>query len=1025
MNSKKYEIYEIENYKGKRNKKICDSLPNICNILTTQNKGYHLNYYNNEIVILFGDIDNIPDEKIFKKILKALSSFFSILKQDICYTLSIKENSIFSYHWSFNGLCATIEQLGIYMTIFNNEYPEFNKYIDMSIYNNNRLFRLPFQTNSNKSISHIIKVGCMEDFIISYIPIGCELMEILKPVVKNKVINTEDDNNKGKEFSKEYIELFNNLNLNKIDTRDKWVKLGALIYSIYDNDGFNLFLDLSKKIQNFKNIEDVKTTYNSFKYKSYSINTLYYKVKQDNPQEFDKIIKKINGNKILSEVLLNNTIEINKRYLLDIGENLNSDSILIRNLNEFINNSDIKSFNLKSPYDTGKTQLLKLIVPIFKRILWISYRVSLTNDIKGNFKNLGFKSYQDGEYNADKLIIQLESVIKLDKNNDGFIDEFNKIVPQYDLIIIDEVESVLNQFDSPTFKGYNKETFEYLEEIILNSKKVITLDGDLSNRTYNYINYFGNSINIINNVQVNKMHFDIIDDEAEYMKQIYKELDNNNKIVIVSQSRTFPENIKKDLNEKYPNLNILLYTSFTSGHEKRLLENVNDIWINADVLLYSPTIEAGVNFDLSHFNKKFGILSNLSTSPRSFLQMLARVRKVTDTNITILNDINFKLNEITNFINIDDEKEALKELNIFKMETTYKTIDNQRVKTQRYSNYVTNYLYNNVEASNKKPYYFLCCFKNLVISKGHTFNYIKNDKQKKRMGTNEIYEQILNCKLITRSQYEMINIKKNIGESTYNDNILWFKFYFCRMLGLDELNIDLIKTFYNKFYLLNNFISIIDIDNYKTTSEADNIKHLEKLRLIKDMILNLGFNNIFDKKNKINADELITNFKNIYKNNKIFTHQKMAKLSFNIAYFKYTDETTIKKLLGHLNTILLNYSLKIVSIRKRIGDNNRIHIYGIEILNNIDEIFKYKTLKGFKLVDKNNIFKCDETKLKDLFISKIDNEDEDSDEESDTEKTTKSLNSMDEDDEDEDDINLCSCNICVLKKAKILSEIEI
>ena len=39
--------------------------------------------------------------------------------------------------------------------------------------------------------------------------------------------------------------------------------------------------------------------------------------------------------------------------------------------------------------------------------------------------------------------------------------------------------------------------------------------------------------------------------------------------------------------------------------------------------------------------------------------------------------------------------------------------------------------------------------------------------------------------------------------------------------------------------------------------------------------------------------------------------------------------------------------------------------------------------------------------------------------------TTKSLNSMDEDDEDEDDINLCSCNTCVLKKAKILSEIEI
>jgi hypothetical protein len=40
-----------------------------------------------------------------------------------------------------------------------------------------------------------------------------------------------------------------------------------------------------------------------------------------------------------------------------------------------------------------------------------------------------------------------------------------------------------------------------------------------------------------------------------------------------------------------------------------ILKNVNDEWLPLDILIYSPTIEGGVNFNLSHFDKK--IWSNM------------------------------------------------------------------------------------------------------------------------------------------------------------------------------------------------------------------------------------------------------------------------------------------------------------------------------------------------------------------------------------------------------------------------------
>ena len=191
-----------------------------------------------------------------------------------------------------------------------------------------------------------------------------------------------------------------------------------------------------------------------------------------------------------------------------------------------MNDTEIKSINIKSPYGSGKTKFLKNIVSNEnnKRILWVSYRITLTDDILNEFQKFGFGSYLNNEYSNDKLIIQLESLKHL-QNLEFENDEGEKEITSYDLIIIDEIESVLNHFDSTTFKGENKETFNYLFNIIDASKKVISLDSDMSNRSLEFISNFGKMKTIINEYNKNERTFNIISNEAKFNQELINEVD--------------------------------------------------------------------------------------------------------------------------------------------------------------------------------------------------------------------------------------------------------------------------------------------------------------------------------------------------------------------------------------------------------------------------------------------------------------------------------------------------------------------
>ena len=192
----------------------------------------------------------------------------------------------------------------------------------------------------------------------------------------------------------------------------------------------------------------------------------------------------------------------------------------------------------------------------------------------------------------------------------------------------------------------------------------------------------------------------------------------------------------------------------------------------------------------------------------------------------------------------------------------------------------------------------------------------------------------------------------------------------CHKLGLDVLTLDIIKKFYNKFYLVDNLIYLIDIKNHKLNNDATTIMNYKKTKLIIEFIQDIGYNNnnIFDSKKHISNDELLTNFKIIYNKSELYSNQKASKLNYNIPFFKFDENTTSKQILGHLNAILRDYSIKI-SKKQQTIKNIKHNFYQLEILNDVDEMTKSKIDNhNYNLIDTYNIFKCDKNNLENLII---------------------------------------------------------
>jgi hypothetical protein len=803
-----------------------------------------------------------------------------------------------------------------------------------------------------------------------------------------KINDLEDPVYSPIEIDEKDRQILNLLSADWYNHGDKWRLIGWILKNCgFPFDDFDNFS--KKSIEKYKSRDDCIRVWEKASKKNINVGLLRSILKHDNHAEYMKLYGV--GTQSLTYLFSpeeeedekKNIVKMTDEYLLPKEcERIEDEAhILQKNIIQFFNDESIKILNLKSPYDTGKTAMIKKILTTFttQRILWLSYRKTLTCDIYGNFKDFGFKDYQERDYQADRLIIQLESILKIDSSHECLFTDENYELNSYDLVIIDESESVLKQFNSPTFKnGSSKDCFNFVKGVLTNSKKIICMDGDLGDRTYSFTENFGKSINIVNDIKKNHRKFIITENSDFYYMNIKRDLQDNKKIVIVSMSATkcieYQEQIKKDIEkmvtDEFPLKNILCYTGSSSDISKSDFKNVIESWSKADILIYSPTCESGVNFDKEHFDKIYGVFSK-STSSRQYFQMLSRVRKIKDDKIMILNrtfDIGVNLNskpiDKNVFWTFDEVKDSIKLLGDVKSGVELEMQNGKMVKIVGLNSYDTNYIYNKMEDLNNGTATFLKSFHNLAILKGHTVQYLndftrvytslfdedvqevqKIQEEEKKVHVSSI-GIVLSSKDINDEEFEEALKRQERDNATEEDKRSINKHVWKKSLGLDYLNEDILKRFSKDS--VKNFVSLISEDNIPDFEDLQTVEFRDKSRMLKSIINDLGFNHIFDKK-KILSDDFEKFMKDSIKKNPVFTDLKNTQIRFGLERRNKELENT-KQFLGFVNSLFSEYHVKISFGRKQEKGEVK-NIYKLEFVNGINELLEYKIIKGYSFYD--------------------------------------------------------------------------
>lgn len=256
-------------------------------------------------------------------------------------------------------------------------------------------------------------------------------------------------------------------------------------------------------------------------------------------------------------------------------------------------------------------------------IILVSFRQTFSKEVQNKFK--GFVLYNEitGEINNSRVIIQVESLHRIGIGA-------GKHKP--DLLILDECESIFDQFDSGLHKKF-AESWAVFKWLMANSSHLICMDANLSNRTYEIITRMRTRsdiwyhFNTYKNALSDTYHLTV--SKNEWYLDLYNSLANGKKIAVAMSSLTEAKVLYEGVTAKFPSLRIGFYSSKTPMSEKRLhFSNVDEYWGCYDVLIYTPTVSAGISFEKAHYDKMYAYFTDNSCHAEICIQMLGRIRNV-------------------------------------------------------------------------------------------------------------------------------------------------------------------------------------------------------------------------------------------------------------------------------------------------------------------------------------------------------------------------------------------------------------
>ena len=341
------------------------------------------------------------------------------------------------------------------------------------------------------------------------------------------------------------------LSISQLDNYSTWLRVGMILKKL--GAPLSLWEEVSKRSKKYKH-GDCGRRWGGFHTQYFSIGSLFVLAKEGNAEMLERIKPTLNMN---ADIFTNGKVysrtDIDTPFLTTKkpGDKMSPDQAMFKALTkEVMDNPAKKSLVVRSRYGSGKTTFLQRLVR--SRNPSGSCSLPTARPWRGTScatsGSWGFKNYLDSYddptvWNAPRLIVQLDSLMNIFMRSDDVLngESFNL---KYDMIILDESESLLAHFDEQTMSGKEIGIWNFFDELLKHSDKMLLMDGDISNRSLSFASAYGELTYINNKNTGDPRTINLMLDEGQWQTQLdadltkYYEQDPRFRVCIVSQSST-------------------------------------------------------------------------------------------------------------------------------------------------------------------------------------------------------------------------------------------------------------------------------------------------------------------------------------------------------------------------------------------------------------------------------------------------------------------------------------------------------
>lgn len=277
----------------------------------------------------------------------------------------------------------------------------------------------------------------------------------------------------------------------------------------------------------------------------------------------------------------------------------------------------------KSNMGTGKTEAEDRYISTLEadeHVIIISMRKTFTQEIAKRFRDFTVYNSKPGKLADNRVIVQYESIHRI--QTAGL--DTTKLT-----LILDESESIITQIPH-TKPAKAAECMAVFKWLYTKASRVILMDACAGERTYKLAGQRKRVKMIVNTFVRNPITDVYYNEPTSFIRNFAIACKNavNEPINVVSSSKDIAIIMALCAKAQYPGLRVALYTCDKTPEQIAELDDVNASWVNYDVVIFTPTITAGVSFTKDHFHHQFVYLKNTSCDFITGIQMTGRVRSI-------------------------------------------------------------------------------------------------------------------------------------------------------------------------------------------------------------------------------------------------------------------------------------------------------------------------------------------------------------------------------------------------------------